>query len=99
MPDFPIVLEAYRKVLTDVLDVAALRAVLGGIADGTIAVERRLVDAPSPAASAVLFGYVASFMYEGDAPPLERRAAALAPKASVGRLSTAYALLADGADD
>ncbi|MBK7076158.1 MAG: hypothetical protein IPH44_28065 [Myxococcales bacterium] len=78
VPDFPIVLEAYRKVLTDVLDVAALRAVLGGIADGTIAVERRLVDAPSPAASAVLFGYVASFMYEGDAPPLERRAAALA---------------------
>ena len=76
--DFPILLEAYRKVLIDVFDVPALREVLSAIADGRITVERRMVDAPSPAASAVLFGYVASFMYEGDAPPLERRAAALA---------------------
>ena len=76
--DFPMLLEAYRKVMMDVLDVPALTEVLGAIAGGDIAIERRMVDAPSPAASAVLFGYVASFMYEGDAPPLERRAAALA---------------------
>jgi ATP-dependent Lhr-like helicase len=78
LTDFPILLEAYRKVLVDVLDVAGLRAVLAELADGTIAVAHHAVARPSPAAAAVMFGYVASFMYEGDAPPLERRAAALA---------------------
>jgi len=33
---------------------------------------------PSPFASSLLFGYVAQFMYEGDSPIAERRAAALA---------------------
>src|SRR6185369_4739067 len=33
---------------------------------------------PSPFARSLLFGYVAQFLYEGDAPLAERRAAALA---------------------
>ena len=32
---------------------------------------------PSPFAQSLLFGYVAQFLYEGDAPLAERRAAAL----------------------
>ncbi|MEZ4399972.1 MAG: DEAD/DEAH box helicase [Kofleriaceae bacterium] len=76
--DFPILLEAYRKCLADVFDLTALTEVLGGVATGAITLARHATTAPSPFASAVLFGYVASFMYEGDAPPLERRAAALA---------------------
>ena len=32
---------------------------------------------PSPFARSLLFGYVAAFMYEGDSPLAERRAAAL----------------------
>ena len=32
---------------------------------------------PSPFASSLLFGYVAQFLYEGDSPLAERRAAAL----------------------
>ena len=33
---------------------------------------------PSPFASALLFGYVANYLYDGDAPLAERRAQALA---------------------
>ena len=33
---------------------------------------------PSPFASALLFGYVANYIYDGDAPLAERRAQALA---------------------
>src|SRR5205823_8602475 len=35
-------------------------------------------DTPSPFAAALLFTYVASFLYDGDAPLAERRAQALA---------------------
>ena len=34
-------------------------------------------ESPSPFARTLLFGYVAAFMYEGDSPLAERRAAAL----------------------
>ncbi|MBM4377234.1 MAG: DEAD/DEAH box helicase [Deltaproteobacteria bacterium] len=76
--DFPILLETYRKCLTDVFDLEALRALLDDVASGATEVVTREVDTPSVAASNVLFGYVANFLYEGDAPVLERRAAALA---------------------
>ncbi|MBP9086024.1 MAG: DEAD/DEAH box helicase [Kofleriaceae bacterium] len=76
--DFPILVETYRKCLTDVFDTAALRRLLSEIADGTINVTLRPVATPSPFANALLFGYVAAFMYEGDAPAAERRAQALA---------------------
>jgi ATP-dependent Lhr-like helicase len=41
----------------------------------TVTVDTR---APSPFASSLLFGFVASFIYDGDAPLAERRAQALA---------------------
>jgi ATP-dependent Lhr-like helicase len=76
-PSFPIVLEAVREVLQDVYDVPALVALQRGIAERRV----RLVDVttarPSPFAQSLLFGYVAAFMYEGDSPIAERRAAAL----------------------
>jgi ATP-dependent Lhr-like helicase len=74
---FPMVLEAYRECLRDVFDMPALVATLGRL-------ERREVQAitvdstaPSPFAAAVLFGYVANYLYDGDAPLAERRAQAL----------------------
>lgn len=76
--DFPVLVEAYRKCLVDHFDVAGLREVLGAVASGEMGVERVSVEAPSPFASAVLFGYATQFLYEGDVPVLERRAAALA---------------------
>ncbi|MGO4257870.1 ATP-dependent helicase [Marmoricola sp. RAF53] len=76
-PSFPIVLETVREVLQDVYDVPALVALHRGIAERRV----RLVDVTtqraSPFAQSLLFGYVAAFMYEGDSPIAERRAAAL----------------------
>ena len=76
-PSFPIVLETVREVLQDVYDLPSLVALHRRIADRRI----RLVDVqtqrPSPFAQSLLFGYVAAFMYEGDSPIAERRAAAL----------------------
>jgi ATP-dependent Lhr-like helicase len=77
-PSFPIVLETMRECLREVLDVAGLRAVLEDIRAGAIAVRRADGDRPSPFAASILFSYVASFLYEGDAPLAERRAQALA---------------------
>ncbi|HSE54696.1 MAG TPA: crosslink repair DNA glycosylase YcaQ family protein, partial [Nocardioidaceae bacterium] len=76
-PSFPIVLEAVREVLQDVYDVPALVGLMKDVGARRI----RLVDVatqqPSPFARSLLFGYVAAFMYEGDSPIAERRAAAL----------------------
>ncbi|MCH9668362.1 MAG: ATP-dependent helicase [Actinomycetia bacterium] len=77
-PDFPIVLEAVRECLQDVYDVPALVSLMGRVAQRRV----RLLDVetptPSPFAASLLFGYVGAFMYEGDSPLAERRAAALA---------------------
>ena len=75
---FPILLEAYRECLRDVFDMPALMEVLRGIESGTLQV--RVVDStkPSPFAGALLFSYVANYIYDGDAPLAERRAQALA---------------------
>jgi ATP-dependent helicase Lhr and Lhr-like helicase len=74
---FPIVLETVRECLQDVYDVPALRALLESLRDGRIRVHEASTEQPSPFAQSLLFGYVASFLYEGDAPLAERRAQAL----------------------
>ncbi len=74
---FPILVETYREVLSDVFDLPALREVLGGVASREIAVHRVETLRASPFASSLLFDYVAAYMYDGDAPIAERRAGAL----------------------
>ncbi len=74
---FPILVETYREVLSDVFDLPALREVLGGVASREIAVHRVETLRASPFASSLLFDYVAAYMYDGDAPLAERRAGAL----------------------
>ncbi len=74
---FPIILETVRECLQDVYDVPALRDVLERIRDGRIRVHEASTEQPSPFAQSLLFGYVASFLYEGDSPLAERRAQAL----------------------
>lgn len=74
---FPIVLEAYRECLRDVFDMPALTDLLTQIETGDVRVVTTDPLNPSPFASALLFSYVANFMYEGDAPLAERRAQAL----------------------
>jgi len=76
-PSFPIVLETVREVLQDVYDLPALVELAGQLASRSIRIVETETDTPSPFARSMLFGYVAAFMYEGDSPLAERRAAAL----------------------
>ncbi|MFN3707749.1 ATP-dependent helicase [Microcella sp.] len=76
-PDFPITLETLREVLSDVYDLDALTALATQIAQRSVRVVEVETPSPSPFARSLLFGYVAAFLYEGDSPLAERRAAAL----------------------
>ncbi len=74
---FPIVLETVRECLQDVYDLPALVSLLRDVSARRVRVVEVETAQPSPFARSLLFGYVASFMYEGDAPLAERRAQAL----------------------
>ncbi len=76
-PSFPIVLETYREVLQDYFDLPALREVLTAIDRRTIRVNEVDLTGPSPFATSLMFDFIASYMYEYDAPLAEKRAAAL----------------------
>jgi ATP-dependent Lhr-like helicase len=74
---FPIVLETYRECLRDVLDVPGLVELLRGLHTRELSLVEAETSRASPFASSLLFDYVATYMYEGDTPNAERRAAAL----------------------
>jgi ATP-dependent helicase Lhr and Lhr-like helicase len=74
---FPIVLETYRECLRDVFDLPALEELLRGLHTRELSLVEVETQRASPFASSLLFDYVATYMYEGDAPNAERRAAAL----------------------
>ncbi|MDO5630065.1 MAG: helicase-related protein, partial [Mobilicoccus sp.] len=76
-PGFPIVLEAVRECLQDVYDLPELVSLMRRIASRDIQVVEVTTPRPSPFASSLLFGYVAQYLYEGDQPLAEKRAAAL----------------------
>ncbi|MDH5132053.1 MULTISPECIES: ATP-dependent helicase [unclassified Microbacterium] len=76
-PTFPVILETLREVLQDVYDLPSLRKLATSIADRRIRLVETQPGQPSPFARDLLFGYVGAFMYEGDSPLAERRAAAL----------------------
>jgi ATP-dependent Lhr-like helicase len=75
--DFPIILETYRECLRDVLDVPGLIELLQGLHSRDLSLVEVETRTASPFASSLLFDYVATYMYEGDTPNAERRAAAL----------------------
>ncbi|PRZ18562.1 DNA glycosylase AlkZ-like family protein [Nesterenkonia sandarakina] len=76
-PDFPVIMEAMREVLQDVYDMPALLELLRSIAQRKLKIVETTTPKPSPFAQSILFGYIAQFLYEGDSPLAERRAAAL----------------------
>ncbi|MEU7902045.1 ATP-dependent helicase [Actinoplanes sp. NPDC049118] len=76
--DFPVTLEAARECLQDVFDVPGLVGLMREIAGRKVRLVEAETPRPSPFARSLLFGYVGAFLYEGDAPLAERRAAALA---------------------
>jgi ATP-dependent Lhr-like helicase len=75
---FPMLLESYRECLRDVFDMPALVDTLRRIEARDIKIATSDSTIPSPFASSLLFGYVANYIYDGDAPLAERRAQALA---------------------
>jgi ATP-dependent helicase Lhr and Lhr-like helicase len=77
-PRFPVVLETYRECLRDVLDLPSLEGLLRDLQSRKISLVEVETPTASPFASSLLFDYVATYMYEGDTPNAERRAAALA---------------------
>jgi ATP-dependent helicase Lhr and Lhr-like helicase len=75
---FPVLLETYRECLRDYFDMPALQATLADVRSRKIRIATVNSETPSPFAASLLFSYVASFLYDGDAPLAERRAQALA---------------------
>ena len=75
---FPVLLETYRECLRDFFDMPGLVETLTGVRSRRIHVTTVDTRRPSPFAASLLFSYVASFLYDGDAPLAERRAHALA---------------------
>ncbi len=76
-PRFPVVLETYRECLRDVLDLPSLGQILRDLHARRLSLVEVETPTASPFASSLLFDYVATYMYEGDTPNAERRAAAL----------------------
>ncbi len=74
---FPMILETYRECLRDVFDVPALVALLTKVRSRAVRVHTVDARTSSPFAASLLFGYVANYLYDGDAPLAERRAHAL----------------------
>ncbi len=74
---FPVILETYRECLRDVLDLPGLQELLRGLHRRELSLVEVETPTASPFASSLLFDYVATYMYEGDTPNAERRAAAL----------------------
>jgi ATP-dependent helicase Lhr and Lhr-like helicase len=75
--EFPVVLETYRECLRDVLDLPGLEELLRALHRREVSLVEVETPTASPMASSLLFDYVATYMYEGDTPSAERRAAAL----------------------
>ncbi|HEV7146424.1 MAG TPA: ATP-dependent helicase [Pedococcus sp.] len=75
---FPIVLETVRECVQDVFDVPALTELMRAIESRAVTLVDVESAQPSPFARSLMFGYVAQFLYEGDSPLAEKRAAALA---------------------
>jgi ATP-dependent Lhr-like helicase len=66
-----------RECLNDVFDLDGLLEVQRQIASRAVRMVEVETKEPSPFARSLLFGYVGAFVYEGDVPLAERKAAAL----------------------
>ncbi|HEY6584807.1 MAG TPA: DEAD/DEAH box helicase [Gaiellaceae bacterium] len=74
---FPVMLETFRECLQDVFDLAALKRLLQGLRTRQIDLVDVESSSASPYSASLLFDYIATYMYEDDTPPAERRAQAL----------------------
>ncbi|MBP1612224.1 MAG: associated domain protein, partial [Acidobacteria bacterium] len=68
LPEFPLVVEAWRTTLADAFDLPRLRELLGDVRAGRIAIHEAATREPSPFAADVAWQRVNTLMYEDDAP-------------------------------
>jgi ATP-dependent Lhr-like helicase len=76
-PSFPIILETYRECLQEIFDVPSLVDLLRALRSRAIGITEVETPSASPFARSLVFAWVAAYMYAGDGPLAERRAAAL----------------------
>ncbi len=76
-PRFPIIIETVREVTQDVYDLPGVESLIRGLRSGGVRLVEVVTERPSPFAAAILFRYPDAFMYEGDIPLAQRRAALL----------------------
>ncbi|MGL5247971.1 MAG: DEAD/DEAH box helicase, partial [Brooklawnia sp.] len=76
-PRFPIIIETVREVTQDVYDLPGLVGLMRGLRTGATRLVEVVTDKPSPFAATLLFRYTGAFLYDGDTPLAERRAAML----------------------
>jgi ATP-dependent Lhr-like helicase len=74
---FPVILETYRECLQDVFDLPALKRLLSNLKTRQLDLVEIETQSASPYSASLLFDYIATYMYEDDTPPAERRAQAL----------------------
>jgi len=73
--DFPLILEAYRECLEDVMDVEETRKLLEGISTGAVEVATVINDVPSPMVSTLTFDFKGVNVYQWDEPKGKTRRA------------------------
>ena len=71
-------LETVRECLQDVYDLPALKDIAAGIERRELRIVQTTTQQPSPFAKSPAVRLCGQFLYEGDSPLAERRAAALA---------------------
>lgn len=75
--NFPIMVEALRECLQDVFDIEAFLGLMNAVQAGKVGFSEARTLVPSPFAAALVFGYVAEHLYEGDLPHAERASSML----------------------
>lgn len=76
-PRFPIIIETVREVTQDVYDLPGLVELMQHLRSGATRLVEVVTEKPSPFAATLLFRYTGAFLYDGDTPVAERRAAML----------------------
>src|SRR5205807_967889 len=71
---FPVILETYRECLQDVFDLPSLKKLLQGLRTRELDLVDVETASASPYSASLLFDYIATYMYEDDTPPDQRRA-------------------------
>ena len=72
LPDFPVLLETYRDVMEDVMDLPGLVNLIDRIHGGDVKVVQTTSRVPSPAARSLEFRFIDHWMYQWDTPNAER---------------------------